>query len=50
MAEAFAYRTELGAAVLVLAGTVALLVALATVAYNASAPPGADPVRSLRSE
>ncbi len=46
----FAYRIELGAGVFVLAGVLAVLIALATVSYQAIRAALADPVNALRSE
>jgi putative ABC transport system permease protein len=46
----FAYHVDLSAAVFLLAGAAALVVALATVAYQSFRAASADPVRSLRYE
>ncbi len=46
----FAYRIDLGLAPFVLAGVLALLVALATVGYHALRAAAADPVQALRYE
>ena len=46
----FAYRTEVGAGVLALAGLLALLVALLTVSFQAFKAAGANPVKALRTE
>ena len=48
--EGFAYRIELGPGVFLLAGGLALAVALATVSLQAFRAATADPVRSLRYE
>lgn len=48
--ETFAYRTEPSAGVFALAGLLAVLVALATVSYQAIRAALADPVATLRSE
>jgi putative ABC transport system permease protein len=48
--EDFAYRVTLGPGVFALAGALALLIALATVAGQALRAANADPVKSLRSE
>ena len=48
--EGFAYRVELGPGVFLLAGALALLVALVTVSYQAVKAALADPVESLRYE
>ena len=48
--EGFAYHVELGPGVFVVAGAVALAVALATVGTQAIRAATADPVRALRSE
>ena len=48
--EGFAYRVELGPGVFLLAGALALLVALVTVGYQAFRAARLDPVQSLRSE
>lgn len=48
--ETFPYRTNVGLEVFVLAGVLALLIALATVAGQAYRAATADPVRALRSE
>ncbi len=48
--EGFAYRVGLGWGVFVLAGGAALLIALATVGYQAVKAALANPVRSLRNE
>lgn len=48
--ETFAYRVELGPAVFVAAGLLAVMVALVAVGYHAFRAATADPVRSLRSE
>lgn len=48
--DGFAYRIEMGPSVFLLAGVVALLIALATVSYQAIRAAIADPVRSLRYE
>lgn len=48
--EGFAYRIELGAGVFVLAGSLALLIALLTVSYQAIKAAVTDPVKSLRYE
>ena len=48
--DGFAYRIELGPGVFLLAGGLALLVALATVSYQAVKAALADPVDSLRYE
>ncbi|HMB93500.1 MAG TPA: hypothetical protein VKP65_21790, partial [Rhodothermales bacterium] len=48
--EDFAYRTEIGAGVFLLAGGLALLITLLTVSYQAIKAALADPVESLRYE
>ncbi|HMB89527.1 MAG TPA: ABC transporter permease [Rhodothermales bacterium] len=48
--EDFAYRIELGASVFVLAGGLAVLIALLTVSYQAMRAALADPIKSLRYE
>ena len=48
--ESFAYRVEIGPGVFLLAGGLALLVALVTVSYQAVKAALADPVESLRYE
>lgn len=48
--EDFAYRIELGASVFVLAGVLAVLIALLTVSYQATRAALADPIKSLRYE
>ena len=48
--EGFAYRVEIGPGVFLLAGGLALLVALVTVSYQAVKAALADPVESLRYE
>jgi len=48
--EDFAYRIELGPGIFLLAGGLALLIALATVSYQAVKAALADPVKSLRYE
>ena len=48
--SAFAYRIDLGPAPFVVAGTVAVAVALLTVSIQTFRAAGADPVQSLRSE
>jgi putative ABC transport system permease protein len=46
----FAYRTEVGAGVLALAGLLALLIALLTVSFQAFKAAGTNPVKALRTE
>ena len=46
----FAYRVDIGAGVFVLAGVVAVLIALATVSWQSIKAAIANPVKSLRSE
>ncbi|HET6567649.1 MAG TPA: hypothetical protein VFG50_06770, partial [Rhodothermales bacterium] len=46
----FAYHIKLGPGVFLLAGVLALLIALATVSYQAVRAALADPVKSLRYE
>jgi putative ABC transport system permease protein len=48
--EGFAYRIEIGPGIFLLAGVLALLIALATVSYQAFKAALADPVQSLRYE
>jgi putative ABC transport system permease protein len=48
--EEFEYRIELGPGVFLMAGAVSLLIALATVSYQAVKAAVADPVKSLRYE
>jgi putative ABC transport system permease protein len=48
--EGFAYRIDIGVSAFVLAGVVAVAVALATVGYHALRAALADPVKSLRYE
>jgi putative ABC transport system permease protein len=48
--EDFAYRIEIGPGVFLLAGTLATVIALATVSYESVRAALADPVKSLRSE
>jgi putative ABC transport system permease protein len=48
--EGFAYRIEIGPWVFVLAGALALVIALLTVSYQALKAALADPVRALRYE
>ncbi len=48
--EDFAYRIEIGPAVFLAAGALALLIALATVSYQAVRAALSDPVKSLRYE
>jgi len=48
--ESFAYRIEVGVGVLVLAGALALLIALLTVSYQSIKASRANPVESLRYE
>ena len=48
--EDFAYRIELGPGLFLLAGALALLIALGTVSYQAIRAATADPVKSLRYE
>jgi putative ABC transport system permease protein len=48
--EDFAYRIEIGPGIFLLAGGAALLIALATVSYQAIKAALADPVKSLRYE
>lgn len=48
--ESFAYRIEIGPAVFILTGAVALLIALLTVSYQSIRAAMADPVKSLRYE
>jgi putative ABC transport system permease protein len=48
--EDFAYRTDLGASIFLLAGAVTLFLALATVSYHALRTAVANPVESLRCE
>ncbi|MFB3105525.1 MAG: ABC transporter permease, partial [Pseudomonadales bacterium] len=48
--EGFAYRIEFGVGVLVLAGVLALLIALLTVSYHSVKASQANPVESLRYE
>ncbi len=48
--EDFAYRIDLGVGVFLLAGFLALVIALATVSYQAIRAALADPVEALRSE
>ncbi len=48
--EGFAYRVTLGPGVFLLAGGLALFIALLTVSYQALRAATADPVKSLRSE
>lgn len=48
--EGFAYRIELGWDIFLLAGLITLLIALATVSYQAVKAAMADPVKSLRYE
>lgn len=48
--QAFAYRIDLGPGTFVLAGLVALAIALLTVSYHAVRAASADPVKSLRYE
>jgi ABC-type antimicrobial peptide transport system permease subunit len=46
----FAYRTQVGAGVLALAGLLALLIALLTVSFQAFKAAGTNPVKALRTE
>jgi len=46
--ENFAYRIEIGPGVFLLAGLASMLIALATVSYQAVRAAMADPVESLR--
>ena len=46
----FAYRISINAWVFILSGTVAIIVALATISFQAIKAAGANPVKSLRSE
>jgi len=46
----FAYRISINVWVFILSGTVAILVALATISFQAIKAAGANPVRSLRNE
>jgi putative ABC transport system permease protein len=46
----FAYRTQVGAGVVVLAGLLALLIALLTVSFQAFKAAGTNPVKALRTE
>jgi putative ABC transport system permease protein len=46
----FAYRTQVGAGVMVLAGLLALLIALLTVSFQAFKAAGMNPVKALRTE
>jgi putative ABC transport system permease protein len=46
----FAYRTDIGASVFLLAGGMALLITLLTVGYQAVRAALADPVKALRYE
>jgi putative ABC transport system permease protein len=48
--EGFVYRAPLGPGLFVLAGALALLVALLTVGYQALRAASADPVHALRYE
>jgi putative ABC transport system permease protein len=48
--EGFAYRISLGAGVFLLAGLIAVLVALATISYHAVRAARTDPVNALRYE
>lgn len=48
--EDFAYRIAINVWVFVLSGTVAIIVALATISFQAIKAAGANPVKSLRSE
>jgi putative ABC transport system permease protein len=48
--DGFAYRTEIGLGVFVIAGLVALVIALATVGFHAVRAATGDPVESLRTE
>lgn len=48
--DGFAYRTEVGVAVFLLAGALTLLIALATVSYHAVRAATANPVKALRYE
>ncbi len=48
--ENFAYRIELGIGIFALAGLLAVLIAMATVSYQAVRAALADPVKALRSE
>jgi putative ABC transport system permease protein len=48
--EDFAYRIEIGPGIFLLAGALALVIALATVSYQAIKAALADPVKSLRYE
>ncbi len=46
----FAYQTDLGVGIFVLVAAIALVLALATVAYQATRAALTDPVRVLRTE
>ncbi len=48
--EGFAYQTEIGSGVFLLAGAIALVLALATISGHALRAATADPIRALRSE
>ncbi len=48
--DEFAYRIDLGPGLFLLAGTLALVIALATVSYHALRAATADPVKALRYE
>jgi putative ABC transport system permease protein len=48
--EDFAYRTEIGAGVFIIAGVAALLIAFATVALQAAKAALSNPVKSIRTE
>ena len=48
--ENFAYRIDVGPGVFILAGLLALLIALATVSYQAIKAATANPVEALRYE
>jgi putative ABC transport system permease protein len=48
--EEFAYRTDVGWGLFVLAGLIALLIALLAVSYQSIRAALADPVKSLRYE
>lgn len=48
--ETFAYRTDMNISIFVLAGAVALLIALATIAYQALRASGMNPAKVLKYE
>jgi putative ABC transport system permease protein len=48
--EGYTYKTEVGAYVYIIAGALAMIIALLTMAYQSIRAANSDPVKSLKSE